>query len=151
MNNLHNIGNNTNIMKRFFIYGFIGCSMEVFWTGIASLFKGDTALMAHSSIWMIVIYGMAIFLEPIQSLVKNKKWYIRGLIYMALIYFTEYVTGFALDIFNIKVWEYTDSLSINGYITLTFAPLWFLAGLFFERVRIWLDNVSEVDKELSYE
>jgi len=138
-------------MKRFFIYGFIGCSMEVFWTGIASLFKGDAALMSHSSIWMILIYGMAIFLEPFQSMLKGKNWFIRGITYMLLIYFTEYVTGFALDILDIKVWEYTDPLNINGYVTLTFAPLWFGVGLFFERVRNWLDNVSEVDTELSYE
>ena len=91
--------------------------MEIFWTGIASLFKGDTALVSHSSIWMILIYGMAIFLEPIQSLVKNNNWFIRGFVYMILIYIGEYVTGLALDILNIKVWEYTDALNIHGYIT----------------------------------
>ena len=125
--------------------------MEVFWTGIASLFKGDTALMAHSSIWMIVIYGMAIFLEPFQKILKDKNWFIRGLVYMTLIFITEYIAGFALDILDIKVWQYKDALNINGYITLSFAPLWFAVGLFFERVRLWLDNVSEVDAELSYE
>ena len=151
MYNLHNIGNNINIMKRFFIYGFIGCSMEVLWTGISSLFNGDVALMAHSSIWMIVIYGMAIFLEPFQKMLENKNWFIRGIVYMILIYIGEYITGFGLDVFGIKVWEYTDILNINGYITLSFVPLWFTAGLFFERVRIWLDNVSEYDAELSYE
>lgn len=124
--------------------------MEVFWTGIASLFKGDMALMSHSSIWMIVIYGMAIFLEPIQNLLKDKNWFIRGIVYMLLIYITEYITGFALDTLNIKVWNYTDSLNINGYITLAFAPLWFTVGLFFEKVRNWLDRVSIIDRELSY-
>ena len=125
--------------------------MEVFWTGITSLFKGDTTLMAHSSIWMILIYGMAIFLEPIQSMIKDSNLFIRGFVYMLLIYVTEYFTGFLLDILNIKVWEYTDALNIHGYITLTFAPLWFIVGLFFERVRMWLDNVSEIDPELNYE
>lgn len=125
--------------------------MEVFWTGIASLFKGDAALMSHSSIWMILIYGMAIFLEPFQNMLKERHWFIRGLVYMLLIYLTEYITGFALDALNIKVWQYTDMLNINGYITFTFAPLWFTVGLFFEKVRIWLDNVSEIDTELSYE
>lgn len=151
MYNLHNIENNINIMKRFYIYGFIGCSMEVFWTGISSLFSGDTALMAHSSLWMIVIYGMAIFLEPFQKMLKDKNWFMRGIVYMSLIYIGEYVTGYILDIFGIRVWEYTDRLNIHGYITLSFAPLWFLAGLFFERVRMWLDNVSKVDTELNYE
>lgn len=148
MYNLHNIDNNINVMKRFFIYGFIGCSMEVFWTGIASLFKGDSALMSHSSIWMIVIYGMAIFLEPFQDALKNKHCIIRGLVYMSLIYATEYITGFALNIFDIKVWEYTDAFNLHGYITLYFAPLWFTVGLFYEKVRMWLDNVSEIDREL---
>lgn len=122
--------------------------MEVFWTGINSLFNGDASLMSHSSIWMIVIYGMAIFLEPFQQMLKNKTWIMRGIIYMTLIFIGEYVTGFALDIVGIEVWKYTDTLNIHGYITLSFAPLWFLAGLFFEKVRMWLDNVSEVDKEL---
>lgn len=149
MNNISNTENNTNIMKRFFIYGFIGCSMEVLWTGVSSLFKGNAALMAHSSVWMIVIYGMAIFLEPIQIKLKNINWFVRGIIYMSLIFLTEYITGFALDLLNIKVWRYTDSFNINGYITLKFAPLWFLVGLFYEKVRIWLDNVAAVDKELN--
>ena len=39
---------------------------------------------------------------------------------------------------------------IHGYITLTFIPVWFIVGLFFEKVRIWLDSVSEIDTELSY-
>lgn len=125
--------------------------MEVFWTGIASLFRGDTALMAHSSIWMIIIYGLAIFLEPIQSMLKNKNWFIRGVVYMFGIFFAEYITGYILDIFNIQVWHYTDSLNVHGYITLSFVPLWFIAGLFFERVRKWLDDVATVDTELKYE
>ncbi len=107
--------------------------------------------MAHSSIWMIMIYGMAIFLEPIQGMLKNTNWFIRGIVYMLLIFLAEYVTGYILDIFGIRVWHYTDSMNLHGYITLTFAPLWFVAGLFFERVRNWLDNVSAVDTELSYE
>lgn len=151
MNNFLYFENNINIMKRFFIYGFIGCSMEVFWTGIASLFKGDAALMSHSSIWMIIIYGLAVFLEPFQKILKDNSWFVRGLVYMILIYVVEYITGFALDILNIQVWQYKDVLNINGYITLTFAPLWFLVGLFFEKVRMWLDNASQFDAELSYE
>lgn len=107
--------------------------------------------MAHSSIWMIMIYGLAIFLEPIQSMLKNKKWFIRGIVYMLGIFFAEYITGYILDIFNIQVWHYTDSLNLHGYITLSFAPLWFIAGLFFEKVRNWLDNVATIDTELKYE
>lgn len=148
MYNLICFAHTVNIMKRYFIYGFIGCSMEVFWTGISSLFKGDTALMAHSSIWMITIYGLAIFLEPIQNLLRDKSWFLRGIIYMIGIFFAEYITGYILDIFNIQVWHYTDKLNINGYVTLSFAPLWFMAGLFFEKVRKWLDSVAVVDSEL---
>lgn len=125
--------------------------MEVFWTGITSLFKGDPALMAHSSIWMIMIYGMAIFLEPIQSMLKNKNWFVRGIVYMLGIFLAEYITGYILDIFGIQVWHYTDTLNLHGYITLSFAPLWFVAGLFFEKVRKWLDSVAVIDSELGYE
>ena len=132
-------------MKKFLIYGVIGSSMEIFWTGIKSLFRGDTSLMARSSIWMILIYGMAIFLEPIQSLVKSKNIIIRGFVYMLLIYFGEYATGFFLDVLNIKVWEYTDALNVHGYITFSYFPIWFLVGLIFERTRVWLDNLSEID------
>ena len=129
-------------MKRFWIYGFIGCLMEVVWTGVAGLFSGDNALASKTSIWMITIYGLAVFLEPIQDNLKKKKinWFIRGVIYMLCIFTAEYITGYLLSKINIYVWNYTDKFNINGYITLTFVPVWFVVGLLFERIREFLDE-----------
>ena len=129
-------------MKRFWIYGFIGCLMEVFWTGAAGLFKGDNNLTSKTSIWMIIIYGLAIFLEPIQDKLKQKNfnWFSRGIIYMLCIFVAEYIAGYLLSKINIYVWNYTDAFNINGYITLMFIPVWFAVGLLFERIRVFLDE-----------
>jgi hypothetical protein len=129
------------MLKRFFIYGIAGWGVEILWTGAGSLFKGDLRLLGHSNLWMFFIYGCAVFLEPIHDAVIRWHWLFRGILWVALIWAIEYSAGWLLfTILGIRPWNYTDSLAINGFITLAFAPAWFIAGMVFERLHNTLDR-----------
>lgn len=121
------------MFKRFFIYGSIGLSLEIFWTGFMSFLSGDMTLTGHSSVIMLPIYGGAVFLEPLFSQLKGSSLFLRGTIYMILIFAVEYWSGFLLTIFNICPWSYLNSaLNINGLIRIDYGPLWFSVGLLYE-------------------
>ena len=82
------------MMKRnFLLCGLLGWSLEIFWTGLHSLFKGDRQLMGHSSLWMFPIYGSAPFLAPLMRILQKNCIWKRGLIYMLCIYLGEYISG----------------------------------------------------------
>lgn len=118
---------------RFLIYGLIGLTLEVLYTGLASLLKGDWSMQGFTFLVMLPIYGLAIFLEPVHNKIRPQPWWLRGLIYLALIWGIEYLTGWVLSlILGSCPWTYRDPLNVNGLITLRMAPEWFLSGLGFE-------------------
>jgi uncharacterized membrane protein len=120
-------------LKRFIIYGIIGLVLEVIYTGLASLLKGDLSMQGFTFLVMMPIYGLAVFLEPLHDLLQPYPWWIRGLTYLAIIWLTEYSFGVIFaGVFGKCPWHYSDILNINGYITLRMAPEWFLAGFGFE-------------------
>jgi len=115
------------------MYGATGCLMEVFWTGLGSLIKKNFRLISTTSIWMFLIYGLAVALEPVCDLLRGYSVIFRGTVYMVCIFAVEYVTGMLLKKFNLCPWDYSASrFSVQGVIRLDFAPAWFAAGLVFE-------------------
>jgi len=46
------------MLMRFIIYGFVGWCIEVFWTGLGSLLRGDRRLKGWSYLWMFPIYHL---------------------------------------------------------------------------------------------
>ncbi|TGE31407.1 hypothetical protein [Desulfosporosinus sp. Sb-LF] len=130
------------ILKRFLIYGIIGLLLEVVYTGLASLLKGDFSMHGFTFLVMIPIYGLSVFLEPLHTLVRPYHWSIRGLTYLSIIWMIEYSSGFIFaEVLGSSPWHYSDILNINGYITLRMAPEWFLAGLGFEFLHDFLDTL----------
>ncbi len=121
--------------KRFLIYGFTGTIMETLWTGLNSLISGNLSLMTHTSLWMVLIYGLMVFNEPVFSLFEEKPLLLRGAVYTLIIFSVEYLSGRFLKAFGVCPWDYSASPgSINGLIMPAYAPLWFGAGLFYERL-----------------
>ena len=109
--------------------------MEVLWTGTHAIMSRDPKLTCKTSVWMFPIYGMASLLSPISHRLKGKNILLRGSIYTLCIFATEYTTGTLLKKFGVCPWDYGHSrASINGIINLAYTPLWFCAGLFFERL-----------------
>jgi uncharacterized membrane protein len=129
------------MIKRFIFYGIAGWGIEIIWTGLGSLISGDLRLIGHSPMWMFFIYGLGVFLEPIHHAIIRLPWYVRGLIWTLIIWCIEYASGSLLYvILGVHPWYYTDILSINGYITLAYAPAWFFAGIVYERLHLTLDR-----------
>ncbi len=121
--------------NKFLLCGSIGWCMEIFWTGLHCLGQNDLTLMGHSSIWMFPIYGLAAVIGPVSKHLKDFPALWRGSIYTVGIYLTEFTTGSFLSLFRICPWDYSQAaLNYKGLIRLDYAPLWFMAGLFFEKI-----------------
>lgn len=129
------------MIKRFFFYGIVGWGIEIIWTGLGSLIGGDLRLQGYSSLWMFLVYGCAIFLEPIHHAIAQWPWFSRGLLWVLLIWVIEYASGLIFYlILGVHPWYYTDRLAVNGMITFAYAPAWFVAGMVFERIHAGLDS-----------
>lgn len=129
------------MIKRLFIYGLLGWCMEIIWTGFHSLLTGNLQLHAYTSLWMFLIYGSAIFLEPIHDIIKDWRWPVRGFLWIILIWGIEYTSGLIIfSLLKVYPWFYTGAFAVDNLVRLDFAPAWFLAGLIFERVHKFMDS-----------
>lgn len=121
--------------SRFIQCGMYGWCIEILWTGLHSLLKHDPALRGTSSLRMFPIYGLGALIAPLSVLLKRCSLFTRGFIYMIGIFTVEYTTGMYLKKHGSCPWDYSSSpCHINGVIRLDYAPLWFLIGLFFEKI-----------------
>ncbi|MHB1653272.1 MAG: putative ABC transporter permease [Desulfitobacteriaceae bacterium] len=134
----------TKFMKkitRFIIYGFVGLALEVIYTGLASLLAGDLSMHGFTFLVMLPVYGLAVFLEPVHNHLRPFSWWIRGAVYLSLIWLIEFSSGALFATFlGQSPWYYHDPLNVYGYITLRMAPEWFLAGLGFEKLHDFFDH-----------
>lgn len=129
------------LVIQFVIFALIGLGMEVFFTAALNAKKqfknGEKTLKGYSSIWYIPLYGLV---APIyyfcHKLFEIYPWFIRGLIYMLIIYTAEFIwMGLLRLVFGHSPSEkeyYASGRSIMGLIRWDFAPAWFFAGLFLE-------------------
>ena len=109
--------------------------MEIIYTSLHSVRNKDYKLIGSTSVWMFPIYGMASILSPVIRLLKGKNILIRGGIYTCLIFAAEYCSGTFLRKFRACPWDYSNArLNVKGLIRLDYAPLWFGAGLLFEKI-----------------
>ncbi len=132
------------MLIRFLFYGVIGWCMEIVWTGFNSLLRKDFRLISTTSVWMFFIYGMAIFLEPISKGLTAFPIYLRGGVYVILIFAVEYLTGTLLGRLNMCPWDYSGSrFNINGVVRLDYAPVWFVCGLTFEFVSRYISVLNK--------
>ena len=123
--------------SNFIICGLCGWCMECLWTGMGSIknHRKDKTLSCHTSIWMFPIYGMAACLSPICKKLKARNALFRGGIYATLIYIGEYTSGVILKKHSACPWDYSKAkFNYKGVIRLDYAPVWLLAGLFFEKI-----------------
>lgn len=126
---------------RFLIYGMLGWSVEIVWTGLGSLLRRDPRLTARTYLWMFPIYGGgALLFEMIYAMIADRPWLLRGLIWAAAIFAVEYVTGsFIRRAVGRSPWDYSGvALAVNGLIRLDYAPAWFVLGLLFEQAYLFL-------------
>src|SRR5690554_6618107 len=101
---------------------------------------GDPRLQATTYLWMFPIYGLAVFLEPLHDLIRDYWWYIRGVVWVIIIFAIEYVTGGLIRIIvGCSPWDYSATQwNITGLIRLDYAPVWFIVGMMFEQVHNYM-------------
>lgn len=118
--------------------------MEIVWTGLGSLLRGDVKLQGRTYLWMFPIYGLAIVLEPLHNAIRHWPVLARGSIYMVCILLTEYTSGWLLrSTVGLCPWDYSGTpFSIHGLIRLDYAPAWFVAGLLFEKLHDYLIKIT---------
>ncbi len=114
--------------------------MEIIWTGLDSLRSGDITLTGNSNLWMLLVYGLAVFLEPLHDIIRGWNFFVRGILWVVLIWGLEYSTGLLLHtLLGVYPWFYSGPLAVDGLVTLSYAPAWFVAGMVFERIHDTLD------------
>ena len=115
--------------------GLTGWCMEILFTSLDSFRRREFQLKGNTSIWMFPIYGCAAIFAPIYRLIRRKPFWVRGLTYMSLIFSGEYLSGRLLSLRSMCPWDYGRSRwNIRRIIRLDYAPVWFGAGLLFEKV-----------------
>ncbi|KAF1086267.1 hypothetical protein SPSYN_01011 [Sporotomaculum syntrophicum] len=123
------------MITKYVIYGLLGLNLEVLFTGFMSGLQGNPRLTAHTYLWMLPIYGLAVFLEPLHNRIRPLHWYLRGMIWVLVIWAVEFSTGSLIrTIIGTSPWIYREGWVIDGLIRLDMAPLWFCTGLLFEQI-----------------
>ena len=121
--------------KTFIQCGILGWGMEILWTGLDSFRRRDYKLTGHSSLWMFPIYGCAAVIAPLSVKLSSFPFFYRGILYTAGFYLVEFISGSFLKQFGMCPWDYSGvPLQCHGVIRLDYAPLWFTAGLIFEKI-----------------
>ena len=117
--------------------GILGWCIEIIFTALLSFRRRERTGMGTTSIYMFFIYGAASFFKPICHIIRKFSAPVRGCIYMLLIFITEYFSGSFLSKKQLCPWNYARSrYHLHGLIRFDYAPLWFFAGLLFEKILV---------------
>ncbi len=119
----------------FLFCGFIGWCLEILWTGLHSLLRGDASMKGTTSLLMFPIYGCAALILPVYKKIKKFPTILRGSLYTAGFYAGELTSGILLKSLHICPWDYTGApIQFKGVIRLDYLPVWFFTGLLFEKI-----------------
>lgn len=125
-------------MKNNFVKcGILGWCIEIIWTAFNGIKSDNNKFVGHTSIIMFPIYGLASIIKPISTRLKNRNIpvLVRGVVYTIGIFTVELITGSILKKNNNCPWDYSDKkYNINGVVRIDYAPLWFIVGIFFEKI-----------------
>jgi len=127
------------MIKRFFVYGITGWSMEIIWTGLHSFLTAIWSCRIYKYLDALYLWFCS-FSGTIHDIIKQWRWQIRGLIWVVIIWGIEYTSGLVLtNILGTAPWFYTGPFAVDNLVRLDYAPAWFVAGLIFERIHEALD------------
>lgn len=121
--------------KNFLLCGSVGWCLEIFWTGLHALLAGEPTMMGKTSLLMFPIYGCAALIGPVYRKIAAIPAFLRGCVYTAGIYLTEFFSGSLLKYMGMCPWDYSHTpFHYKGIIRLDYAPVWFFTGLLFEKI-----------------
>ena len=137
---------------RLYFWGVHGLFSEVVFTALWEfVLTGNLRLIGVSSIWSFPIYGLGAFLvaENVYHFLSSRKVPLlaRCLVYVLCIYAWEFSTGLLLDCLNARPWDYSDfDYDVMGLITMEYAPVWFLAGVYGEGIIHAMKSLEYIPK-----
>ena len=92
-------------------------------------------MTGKTSLLMFPIYGCGAIIRPLSDKLSAVPLFVRGCIYTVGFFFVEFISGALLRCFHMCPWDYSNTpLNYRGLIRPDYAPLWFGAGLFFEKI-----------------
>ncbi len=112
----------------------------------------DSKAMGYTFLWMIPIYMLLVFIEPVSQLLLTWPWFLRGLVYLIFFWIAEYITGALIKkITGYCPWDYSYSrFSVHGYIRWDYAPVWFSFSLFVEWISAKFILLAPAIKEIFF-
>ena len=135
---------------RLYFWSVHGMFGEVVFTGLWEfVVTGNWTLIGFSSLWSFLTYGLGTFfgLEYLHGYLTSQRvpLLFRCVIYVLMAYVWEFSFGFILSHFNACPWDYTDfDYDFMGLITLEYAPMWFLGGLYFELIMSMMTSLEQI-------
>ncbi len=136
------------VLVRVLLFALFGLLVEVFFTAISSLLRGNWNFRGGTSPWMMLDYGiLGLAVAPISAALTKRRFPLaaRAVVYMLGIFLVEYVSGEIFTLFGLSIWDYSDlPLNLRGQITLTYAPFWFFLGLWLEFLNRRIDACAVV-------
>lgn len=121
------------VLVRFILFALAGTIIEVYFTAAGKLLHGDWNMHGFSSPWMVFDYGLLAFAVPpiAKPLIKRGVPLAgRAAVYMIGIFIVEFVSGWIFDVAGLEIWDYSHlPYNVYGYITFTYIPCWYAAGL----------------------
>jgi uncharacterized membrane protein len=124
--------------ERFLVYGVLGWTMEVLFSGTDACLRRDVAATARTSLWMHPIYGSGgLLLEQIAHRTSHWPRVTRAFCYVPAIYGIEYAAGWLLRrLVGRCPWDYSASrFHLSGLVRADYAPVWFVVAWLFEHLR----------------
>lgn len=136
---------------RLYFWGVHGVFAEVVFTALWEfIVTGKLQLVGISSIWSFFVYGIGtIVAEHVYNYFRSIRVPIlaRCAMYVLVTYAWELSCGLLLDCFGARNWDYTPfDYDFMGLITLEYAPVWFVAGLYFEYIMSVMTKLEETPK-----
>src|SRR3989338_3054874 len=123
-------------------FALLGMGLENIWTGIYGFIKNrDVTLRGYSNVWVLPVYGIGAWAFGFFiGVLQNAAWWVRGLIYVVLIYAIDYLANFTIERWTgANPWPYEGRLHINHRINLAYFPLWFVFGFMVEFFHFFLE------------
>lgn len=122
---------------RFAVYAVTGCCAELAYTGITGFGARAGRPRAHTSPWMLPVYGLLQPLfEPLHDRMRPLPAVQRAAVYSAGFLAVEYASGRLLRRWVGEApWDYSHArFHLHGLIRAEYVPLWAVAGLAVERL-----------------
>lgn len=105
-------------------------------------------MIGKTSPLMFPIYGLAAVIRPVYGRLSDLPVCLRGVLYALGIYCAEFTFGTILRFFHMCPWDYSQAaFQYRGLIRLDYFPLWFLMGLFYEKLLLHLYFTVPVQRQ----